>query len=50
MIVGLCTTYGKNEVGQATHWFAFFEDLPETEATRKNVNSFKHKEVLVKDP
>ena len=49
MIVGLCTTYGNNEVGQATHWFAFFEDF-EAEATTKKSNSFKHKEVLVKGP
>ena len=50
MIVGLRTTCGKNEVGQATHRFAYFEDLQETEATTKNVNSFKYKEVFVKDP
>ena len=50
MIVGLCTSCGKNEVGQATQWFAYFEDLQETKATIKNVNSFKHKDVFVKDP
>ena len=49
MIVGLCATYGKDEVGRATHWFAYFEDLQETEASTNNVNSFKHKEVFVKD-
>ena len=30
-------------------WFAYFEDLQEAEATTKNVNGFKHKEVLVRD-
>ena len=52
MIVGLCTTCGKNEVGQATHWFAYFEDLQETEATTKNVNKqfLNQKEVFVEDP
>ena len=52
MIVGLCTTYGKNKVGQATHGFAYFEDLQETEATTKNANKqfLNHKEVFVEDP
>ena len=40
MIVGLCTTYGKNKVGQATHWFAYFEGLQETEATTKTPSHF----------
>ena len=40
MIVGLCTTYGKNKVGQATHWFAYFEGLQETEATKKTPSHF----------
>ena len=46
MIVGLCTTCGKNEIGQATHWFAFFEDLQEAEATTKNVKQFQTKKCL----
>ena len=52
MIVGLCTTYGKNKVGLATHGFAHFEDVQETEATTKKVNKqfLNHKEVFVKDP
>ena len=40
MIVGLCTTCGKNKVGQATHWFAYFEGLQETEATTKTPSHF----------
>ena len=40
MIVGLCTTCEKNEVGQTTRLFAYFEDLQEAKATTKNVNSF----------
>ena len=50
MIVGPSTTCGKNEVGQATHWFTYFENLQEAETTTKNVNNFKHKEMFVKDP
>ena len=40
MIVGLCTTYGKNKVGQTTHWFSYFEGLQETEATTKTPSHF----------
>ena len=51
MIVGQCATYGKNEVGQATHWFAYFERFAGSiKPQQKTSNSFKLQEVLVKDP